>query len=95
MYAHARVAVTVQTGNGLIINMLHVPAVVVNIKGTAMFYYHFNENATILFSKKECVCNPFETSCTMIPYKGKEYMACLFNISDRDIVDAIVDKARI
>lgn len=93
LYANAKVNITVQTGNGLMINMLHVPTVVVNIKGTAMFYYDFNKNATILFSEKECCCNPFETECNLINYKGKEYMACLFNIPEEDVVAAVVDKA--
>jgi hypothetical protein len=92
LYANAKVNVTVQTGNGLIINLLHVPTVVVDIKGTSMFYYDFNERATILFSEKDCTCDPFETECTMVPYKGEEYMACLFNIPDRDIVDAVIGK---
>jgi hypothetical protein len=92
LYAHAKVNVTVQTGNGLIINMLHVKTVVVNIKGTAMFYYDFNENAAILFSKKDCICDPFRTSCNFIQYKGGEYMACIFNISDQEVVDAVLTK---
>lgn len=92
LYANARLNVTVQTGNGLIINLLHVPTVVVNIKGTAMFYYDFNEQATILYSKENCRCNPFETECNMVKYKGEEYMSCLFNISDKEVVDAIVNK---
>lgn len=92
VYKKARMCVTVQTGNGLIINLLHAPSVVVNIKGTAMFYYDFNKNATILHSEKDCICNPFETQCNMVSYKGKEYMACLFNLSDEEIVEAIVAK---
>lgn len=92
LYAHARVNVTVQTGNALMIAMLHLPQVVVNIKGTAMFYYDFNEHATILYSKKDCVCDPFETKCNMVTYKGEEYMACVFNIPDNDIINAIVSK---
>jgi ADP-heptose:LPS heptosyltransferase len=94
LYAHAKVNVTVQTGNGLIINLLHVPTVVVNIKGTAMFYYDFNEKATILYSTKDCTCNPFETECTMVPYKGEEYMACLFNISEEEVVRAVIEKVK-
>jgi ADP-heptose:LPS heptosyltransferase len=92
LYANAKVNVTVQTGNGLIINMLHVPTVVVNIKGTAMFYYDFNEQATILFSEKDCICDPFRTSCNFIQYKGGEYMACIFNIKDEDIISAVLEK---
>ncbi len=92
LYAHAKVNVTVQTGNGLMINMLHVPTVVVNIKGTAMFYYDFNENATILYSTKDCICDPFRTSCNFIKYKGGEYMACIFNINDEDVVNAVLTK---
>lgn len=90
IYANAKVNVTVQTGNGLIINMLHVPTVVVNIKGTAMFYYDFNEKATILYSEKDCICDPFRTSCNFIKYKGGEYMACLFNIKNEEVVNAIL-----
>lgn len=90
IYANAKVCVTVQTGNGLMINMLHVPTVVVDIKGTAMFYYDFNEKAIILFSEKDCICNPFETQCNMVPYKGHEYMACVFNIEDQKIIDSII-----
>ena len=92
LYANAKANVTVQTGNGLMINMLHVPTVVVNIKGTAMFYYDFNEKATILFSEKDCICDPFRTSCNFIQYKGGEYMACIFNIKDEDVISAILDK---
>jgi ADP-heptose:LPS heptosyltransferase len=92
LYDKAKVNVTVQTGNGLMINLLHKPAVVVDIKGTAMFYYDFNEKATILYSSVGCRCNPFETECNLISYKGKEYMACLFNLKDEDIVRAIVAK---
>lgn len=90
LYKEAAVVVTVQTGNGLIINMLHVPTVVVNIKGTAMFDYLFNKKAVNLYSNRDCTCNPFETECTLLPYKGRFYMACLFNIDDKDIVDATV-----
>ncbi len=92
LYANAKVNVTVQTGNGLMINMLHVPTVVVDIKGTAMFYYDFNEKATILYSEKGCRCNPFETECNMVSYKGKEYMACVFNIKNEDVVNAVAEK---
>lgn len=92
LYANASMAVTVQTGNGLIVNMLHIPTVVVNIKGTTMFDYSFNKKATILYSEKGCACNPFETECNMVPYKGQEYMACLFNIPDEEIIKAIADK---
>lgn len=92
LYKEAKVCVTVQTGNGLIINMLHVPTVIVNIKGTAMFDYSFNKLATNLYSTQDCTCNPFETECTLLPYKGKFYMACLFNIQDAEIIDAIVRK---
>ena len=92
LYANAKVNIVVQTGNALLIAMLHAPSVVVNIKGTAMFYYGFNEKAKILFSEKDCICDPFETNCNMISYKGKEYMACLFNISDDEIIDAIIKK---
>lgn len=92
LYAHAKVNVTVQTGNGLMINMLHVPTVVVDIKGTAMFYYNFNAQADILFSEQDCVCNPFETECNLIPYKGNEYMACLFNIPNETVIRAVVQK---
>jgi ADP-heptose:LPS heptosyltransferase len=92
LYAHARVNVTVQTGNALMIAMLHLPQVVVNIKGTAMFYYDFNERATILYSTKDCICDPFETQCNMVHYKGEEYMVCVFNIDSDAILDAIVAK---
>lgn len=89
LYANARMAVTVQTGNGLIINMLHIPTVIVNIKGTTMFDYTFNKKAINLYSEKDCRCNPFETECNMIEYKGKEYMACLFNLQDEDIINSV------
>ncbi len=92
LYANAKVNVTVQTGNGLIINMLHVPTVVVNIKGTAMFYYDFNEKAKILYSTKDCICDPFRTSCNFIKYKGGEYMACIFNINDEDVINETISR---
>ncbi len=92
VYANAKVDVTVQTGNGLIVNMLHASTVVVNIKGTAMFYYDFNEKAKILYSEKDCICDPFRTSCNFIQYKGGEYMACIFNINDEEVIDAVLVK---
>ena len=92
LYHGARVAVVVQTGNGLIVNMQHVPTVIVNIKGTVMFDYSFNKKAINLYSKKDCTCNPFETECTVLPYKGKFYMACVFNLKNEEIVSAILTK---
>ncbi len=94
LYKHARVNITVQTGNALMVAMLHLPQVVVNIKGTAMFYYDFNERATILYSTKDCICDPFETQCNMVHYKGEEYMACVFNIDNMDIIKAVENKCR-
>lgn len=92
LYAHAKVIVTVNTGIGLVVNMLHVPTVMVAVKGTTMFDYRFNEKATVLYSEKDCTCHPLEMECTMVLYKGKEYMACLFNLNDEDIVSAILAK---
>lgn len=92
IYQHAKVAVVVQTGNGLIINMQHVPTVIVNIKGTTMFDYSFNTNAINLYSKKDCTCNPFETECTVLPYKGRFYMACILNLTNEEIISAILTK---
>lgn len=92
LYANPKMAVTVNTGIGLVLNMLHTPTVVVAVKGTTMFDYRFNKNATILYSKKDCICNPLEMNCNMVTYKGNEYMACIFNLSNEEVVDAIVAK---
>ncbi|MBU6370911.1 MAG: hypothetical protein KGH93_03495 [Patescibacteria group bacterium] len=92
VYAKAELTVCVHTGNAIIVNMLHVPTVMVAIKGVHMFNYAFNPLATILTATKDCTCDPYERGCTMIPYKGGEYMACVFNIPDADIVNAVLKK---
>lgn len=92
VYAHAKICVTVHTGNAHLINMLHVPTVVVNFKGVHMFRFTFNENAEELYSTVGCTCHPLERRCSMVEYKDKHYMACLFNTSDDMIVEAIIRK---
>lgn len=92
LYANPKMAVTVNTGIGLVLNMLHTPTVVVAVKGTTMFDYSFNKNARILFSSKDCICNPLEMNCNMVKYKGNEYMACIFNLSNKEVIEAIVAK---
>lgn len=93
IYSHAKVNVTVQTGNAHLINMLHVPTVTVNFKGVHMFRFSYNENGMDLYSEKGCTCHPLERKCSMVKYKGKEYMACLFNIHDEDVIKSVVDMA--
>ncbi len=92
IYKKSKVTVCVHTGNAIIVNMLEVPTVMVTIKGVYMFNYKFNPNATILTAAEGCICDPYERNCNMISYKGNEYMACLFNISDDEIIDSILKK---
>lgn len=94
LYRHSALAVTVHTGNAHLINMLHVNAVTVNFKGVHMFRFTYNPNGVEIFSEKGCTCHPLERRCSMVPYKGKEYMACLFNLSDEDIVATILRQYR-
>lgn len=91
LHAHAKSNVTVHTGNAHLINMLHVPTVTVNFKGVHMFRFSYNEQGRELYSSIGCTCHPLERKCSMVEYKGKEYMACLFNTKDEEIVDAVVD----
>lgn len=90
LYSRAKVNVTVQTGNAHLINMLHAHAVTVNFKGVHMFRFTYNENGVDLYSEEGCTCNPLERKCSTVSYKGKEYMACLFNTSDEDIVQSVM-----
>jgi hypothetical protein len=92
VYAHARMCVTVQTGNAHLINMMHLPAITVDFKGVHMFRFSYNEKGRDLYSEIGCTCNPLERRCSMVEYKGKDYMACLFNLKDEDIVREIVEK---
>lgn len=94
IYAHASVCVTVQTGNAHLINMMHLSAVTVDFKGVHMFRFTYNEKGKDMYSEVGCTCNPFERRCSMVEYKGKEYMACLFNTRDEDIVEAVVNKTK-
>jgi ADP-heptose:LPS heptosyltransferase len=94
LHKHAKVNITVHTGNAHFINMLHVPAITLNIRGVYFFHFYYNEKGVELVSTKDCRCDPFERECTMIPYKGKEYMACLFNIPAEEVVEAILQKAQ-
>ena len=92
VYAHAKMCVTVHTGNAHLINMLHVPCVTVNFKGVHMFRFDYNEKGVDLYSEKGCTCNPYERRCSMVEYRGQEYMACLFNLTNEEIVNAIVKR---
>lgn len=92
IYKKSKLTLCVHTGNAIIINMLHIPTVMVTIKGVYMFNYKFNQNATILTSIKDCICDPYERNCNMIKYKGNEYMACMFNIPDNEIINVVINK---
>lgn len=92
VYDKASFCVTVHTGNAHLINMMHCRNIIINIKGVYMFDFRFNPNAVSLHSENGCTCNPYERQCTEIIYKGKPYMACMFNIPDRDIIEAISQK---
>lgn len=89
LHTQAKLNVTVHTGNAHFINMLHVPVVNINIKGVFFFKFFYNEKETELVSKKECTCDPYERNCTMLPYKGEKYMACLFNIPEEEVIKTI------
>lgn len=95
VYQNAKVTVSVHTGNAMLINMLALQSVIVNIKGVYMFKYHYNPNSVDCTGVIACTCNPFERSCTLLPYKGKEYMACLFSNDDNHILEEILKKARL
>ena len=75
--------------------MMHLNTVTVNFKGIHMFRFSYNENGIELYSKEGCTCHPLERKCSMVLYKEKEYMACLFNLSNKEIVEAIVTKSHI
>jgi ADP-heptose:LPS heptosyltransferase len=94
LHAKAKGNLTVHTGNAHFINMLHVPAVTLNIKGVYFFKFFYNEKSIELVSQKDCICDPYERECTMVPYNGKEYMACLFNIPETDVVNAVLSMYR-
>jgi len=95
LYAHARTNVTVHTGNAHLINMLHARAVTVNFKGVHMFRFTYNINGKELYSTSGCTCHPLERRCSMVEYRGQGYMACLFNLKDEDIVQAVLDSYHI
>jgi ADP-heptose:LPS heptosyltransferase len=90
LHAEAILNVTVHTGNAHFINMLHVPTITLNIKGVYFFKFFYNEKGVELVSAKDCTCDPYERDCTMIAYKGNEYMACLYNIGEQDVVKEVV-----
>jgi ADP-heptose:LPS heptosyltransferase len=90
LHANAKLNVTVHTGNAHFINMLHVPTLTLNIKGVYFFKFFYNEHGEELVSTKDCTCDPYERECTMIPYKGQEYMACLYNIDEADVISKVL-----
>jgi Glycosyltransferase family 9 (heptosyltransferase) len=91
VYKHAALTVTVHTGNAILINMLHVKNIIVNMKGVYMFKYHYNKESIDFTGTDGCTCNPYERHCTMVPYKGQEYMACVFSNDDEKIKKTIVE----
>lgn len=93
LHKHAQANVTVHTGNAHFINMLHVPTVTLNIKGVYFFKFFYNKKGVELVSEKGCTCDPYERECTMVPYNGKEYMACLFNIPEEEVIEAVLKEA--
>lgn len=90
LHAHAKLNVTVHTGNAHLINMLHVPTVTVNFKGIHMFRFSYNEKGTELYSSIGCTCHPLERKCSEVEYKGGRYMACLFNTTDEEIISTVI-----
>ncbi len=92
LYANAKLTVTVHTGNAILMNMLHIPLVVLNIRGINIFKRYFSENTTELTSEDGCTCNPFEEECAMVNYKGVDYMACLFNIKDEVVIETVMKR---
>lgn len=95
VYARAKICVTVHTGNAHLINMLHVPTVTVNFKGVHMFRFTYNPHGKELYSEIGCTCHPLERRCSLVSYKGGEYMACLFNTNNEAIVGATVDRYKL
>lgn len=92
LHAKAKLNVTVHTGNMHFINMLHVPVVNLNIKGVYFFKPYYNEKSVELVANDGCTCDPYERECSMVNYKGVDYMACLFNIKDEDIIKIVIQK---
>lgn len=92
LHAKAKLNVTVHTGNAHFINMLHVPTVNLNIKGIYFFKFYYNEKSVELVAGEGCTCDPYERECSMVNYKGVEYMSCLFNIKDEDVIKAVIQK---
>lgn len=92
LHYEAKLNVTVHTGNMHFINMLHAPTVNLNIKGVYFFKPYYNEKQIELVATEGCVCDPYERECNMVNYKGVDYMACLFNIKDEDIIKAVIQK---
>lgn len=92
LHAHAKLNVTVHTGNAHLINMLHVPTVTVNFKGIHMFRFSYNEKGVELYSSIGCTCHPLERKCSEVEYRGGKYMACLFNTTDEEIVTTVFNK---
>jgi ADP-heptose:LPS heptosyltransferase len=94
LYKNAKVTVSVHTGNAILVNMLHVPTVMVNMRGVYMFKYHYNKKSIDCTGVEGCTCNPLERHCAMTPYKGKEYMACVFSNNDALILEQITTLCR-
>jgi ADP-heptose:LPS heptosyltransferase len=92
LHAHAKLNVTVHTGSMHFINLLHVPTVTINIKGIYFFKPYYNEQGTELVSTKGCMCDQYERECNMITHHGVKYMACLFHISDEEVVRTIASR---
>lgn len=95
VYAKAKTVLTVHTGNAMLINMLHVPTVVLNIRGVYMFNYKFNPNAYILTSPIGCTCDPYERGCTMVEYHSKQFYPCVFNVKNEEVVAQVLEKYNI
>ncbi len=88
VYAQAMCCITVHTGNAMLINMLHVKSVVINMVGNYMFQYHFNENSIVLFNKTRCGCGEEVIDC-YVQEEGKNYMKCMYDISDEEILKSV------
>jgi ADP-heptose:LPS heptosyltransferase len=89
LYKEALVTVSVHTGNAILVNMLHVPTVMVNMKGVYMFKYHYNKHSIDLASTEGCECDPYERKCHDVIHGGIPYMSCIFTIKDEAIIDAV------
>ena len=81
----------VDTGVTHIASFLHKKSVVIGHQASPSWLPTYNENACILYNNDRCTCLGNKNTDCLVEYEGQKYLRCMFDISNEDILEAVID----